>query len=119
MPIKDVSELEVYQLALKLLKAAYELAKVVEKEDRELARQLRKTASQIAPLIAEGYAKKSSPLEFKRFQLMAMGTSDEMVTHIRQVVIVCEAINCSSCDILEKQYIILSKRLNTLIRNWK
>jgi len=119
MPIKDVTELEVYQLALRLLKVAYRLAKTVEKKDRESAKQLRKTAGQIAPLIAEGYSKKSSSREFKRFQLMAMGTSDEMVTHIRQVKITCENVNIGSCDILEEQYLVLSRRLNTLIKNWK
>jgi len=119
MPIKDVTELEVYQLALKLLKVTYRLAKVVAKEDLECAKQLKKTASQIAPLIAEGYGKKSSPSEFKRFQVMAMGTSDEMITHIRQAKIICLSVNKKSCDILEEQYLILSKRLNVLIKNWK
>jgi len=119
MPIKDVTELEVYQISLKLLKVVYRLAKKVEIYDKDLARVLRKTARQIAPQIHEGYAKKQFIAEFKRFQIIAMGSSDEMVTHLRQVKVICPSINSDGCDVLIQQYIILSKKLNTLIKTWK
>jgi len=117
MAIKDVSDLRVYQLSLKLLKEIYETSTTIERADRNMTVHIKKTAAQIAPLIAEGYAKKSSAKEFKRFLEMAMGSSDEIVTHLKQLQIVKLADN--NVDQLIEDYRSLSRQINSLIKRWK
>jgi len=116
MAIIDVSDLRVYQLSLRLLKEVYDLSVIVERRDKNMAIHLRKTAAQIAPLIAEGYAKKSSIKEFKRYLEMAMGSSDEIVTHLKQLQVV--GLADTNVDCLIEEYRSLSKQINTLIKRW-
>ena len=40
--------------------------------------QIRRAATSIPLNIAEGYAKRESQMEFKRYLMMALGSSDEM-----------------------------------------
>jgi len=100
MTIEDVTDLEVYQLALELIREAYDLANIIEREDRDLARDVKKTSRQIAPHIAEGYGKKYSIKEFKRFLYIAMGSSDEMITRLRQVGIICLKVDSDQINSL-------------------
>jgi four helix bundle protein len=46
-------------------------------EQVELARQLRRAARSVPANIVEGWAKRSSPREFKRYLQMAIGSCDE------------------------------------------
>jgi four helix bundle protein len=78
MPIKTCRDLEVFQLS-------YSLALDISKRTRsfppveqfEIARQIRKAARSIPANIVEGWAKRSSSAEFKRFLMMAIGSCDE------------------------------------------
>ncbi len=119
MPIKDVQDLRVYQLSMKLLEPVYRYAALVQLSDQLLATNLRKTAKQIAPAIAEGYAKKSSPKEFKRFLLMALGSSDEMITHLRQTKMIALKAKPETADSLIAHYKSLSKQINSLLKIWQ
>lgn len=118
MSIHDVGDLRVYKLALALLQKAYKLALLVEPHDRDMAKNLKKTAAQIAPQIAEGYGKKNSIKEFKRYLEMAMGSSDEMVTHLVQVKLVWAVVPSDSIDLFITHYRSLSKQINVLIKTW-
>ncbi len=120
--IKDVTDLEIYKLALELLSPVYKLANVIPQDHRKLKYQLIDAAEKIAPIIAEGFGKKKSPREFCRFLSMALGSSDEIITHIRQVKIVGEnyqRINVKECDALIDKYKILSKKTNKLLSSWQ
>lgn len=119
--IKDVTDLQVYQRALGLLKPIYRLASLIPESHRKLRRQLVEAAEAIAPLIAEGFAKKRQEVECKRFFEMAMAESDETITHLREVEILSENISRikkETCEALIKNYKIESKQLQTLIKNW-
>lgn len=75
----------------------------------------------IPPLIAEGFAKKRSVKEFKRFLNMAMGSSDETITHSREINILADVfkrIDKNLCRQVENEYKIISKQLNNLIKKW-
>jgi len=52
---------------------------------RKIRFQTIDSAKSISAQIAEGYAKKNSVKEFKRFLEMALGSSDEVITHLRQI----------------------------------
>jgi four helix bundle protein len=53
-------------------------------EQRALADQVRRASKSICANIAEGYGKqKQSPAEFKRYLVIALGSSDEMRVWLR------------------------------------
>lgn len=120
--IKDVTDLEIYKLALELLDPVYKLANLIPQDHRRLKHQLIDAAEKIAPIIAEGFGKKKSPREFCRFLSMALGSSDEIITHIRQVKIVgqnYQKIKIEDCNVLIGKYKVLSKRTNKLLSSWQ
>lgn len=120
--IIDVTDLIVYRNALNLLRPIYKLAGLLPKSHYRLKIQLISAAESISALIAEGYGKKKSEKEFKRFLEMALGSSDEVITHLRQIKILCETyhkIKPETCDALIEKYKITSKQLQNLIKKWK
>ena len=75
----NVKDMEVYKKAYELALSIYEYAKTMpEKEKYELSSQLRRAATSIPINIAEGYGKKESQQEFKRYLMIAKGSSAEM-----------------------------------------
>lgn len=89
---------------------------------RKIKYQANEAAEKIAPQIAEGFGKKKSPREFCRFLSMALGSSDEVITHIREIEIVSKmyrGIVQEDCDILIKKYKMLSRKLNKLLSVWQ
>ena len=65
--IRDVTDLEVYQLALDLLEPLYRLTSQIPQEHRKMKYQLNEAAEKIPPQIAEGFGKKKSPRELQIF----------------------------------------------------
>jgi len=120
--IRDVTDLKVYVNALENLPLVYDLASQIPERHRKLRSQLIEAAEAIAAQIAEGFGKKRSEKEFKRFLEMAMGSSDEEITHIREVKILSQrikTINQNLCDLLIDKYKTESKQLQQLIKNWQ
>ena len=72
-------KLKVYEKSYKAGLAVYELTKRYPEEEKYgIVSQMRRASTSIPLNIAEGYAKKSSQEEFKRFLLMAIGSANEM-----------------------------------------
>lgn len=120
--IKDVTDLEVYRLSLELLEPLYRLTNQLPTNHRRIKYQANEAGEKIAPIIAEGFGKKRSPREFCRFLSMALGSSDEVITHIREIAIVAKfytGIMISDCEALIADYKILSKKLNKLLSSWQ
>lgn len=116
--IKDVSDLEVYKLSLNLLPELYSLVRRLPKSEYDLRFQSERAGKSIPALVAEGFGKRSSEKEFKRFLKMAIGSSDEVVTHLRVVAIVVPRLILEARQ-LENKYKELSKRINALCTVWK
>lgn len=119
--IRDVTDLQVYTLSLELLEPLYKITQLLPQVHRRLKYQANEAAEKIAPQIAEGFGKKRSPREFCRFLSMALGSSDEVITHIREVKIVAKSytsISLEECDRLIDSYKTLSKMINRLISSW-
>ena len=120
--IRDVTDLEIYNLALEILDPVYKLASLIPQDHKRLKYQLIDAAEKVAPIIAEGFGKKKAPREFCRFLSMALGSSDEIITHLRQVKIVgqnYQRIKIGDCDVLIGKYKILSKKTNKLLSSWQ
>lgn len=118
MLIKDVTDLEVYQESLRLLKTLYEFLKKVPQSEFDTIRQCKKCGTSIPSNIAEGWAKRSFELEFKRFLKIAIGSSDELVNHMRLIGIIVARLEKEASQ-LGGEYKVLSKRLNSLHSNWR
>ena len=113
--MQDVTQLQIYKRALELLPLVYEVASSLPKSEFELKSQLCDAAKSISAHIAEGYAKKNSQAEFKRFLYMALGSSDETITHLRQINILKFDVK-NLCDELMERYKVESKQINALIQ---
>lgn len=78
MAIRTYRDLDVFQESYA---AAIEISKLVKRfpafEQVELARQLRRAARSIPANIVEGWAKRQSAAEFKRYLQVAIGSCDE------------------------------------------
>ena len=79
-PVRRFEDLEVfkraYRLSLEIHRATQDFPK---QEQFELAAQMRRASKSICANLAEGYGKQRlSRAEFRRFILMALGSSDEM-----------------------------------------
>jgi four helix bundle protein len=116
--IRDVTDLEVYKESLRLLKKLYIFLRKLPRSEYDTVVQSKKCGKSIPANIAEGFAKRASELEFKRFLMIAIGSSDELVTHLRTIAITVPRLINEAKEIAE-EYKILSKRLNKLHSNWK
>ncbi len=114
----DVTDLEVYQESLSLIPRLYSLLSKLPQSEKDLESQVKRAAKSIPANIAEGFAKRSSAKEFKRFLLIALGSSDEVISHLRVMAIVVPRLS-SDVTLLLDEFKILSKRINTLHKNWQ
>ena len=72
-------ELKIYERSYKAGLAVYNLTKKYPEEERYgIVGQMRRASTSIPLNIAEGYAKRSSQGEFRRFLLMAIGSANEL-----------------------------------------
>lgn len=116
--IRDVTDLEVYQESLRLLNNLYVFLRKIPRSEYDTVLQCKRCSKSIPANIAEGFAKRVSALEFKRFLKIAIGSSDEMISHFRMIIIVIPGLSREAKE-LSEEYKILSKRLNKLHSNWK
>jgi four helix bundle protein len=96
------------------------LAGLLPKDEFRLKDQLTGSAKSVPAVIAEGFAKRKAEKEFKRFLYIALGSSDEVITHLRQIKLIgFQGIKTETCDALIEHYKIVSKKINRLIKVWK
>lgn len=100
--IKDVIDLQVYQETMKLLPKLYELLGRLPLAERDLEIQAKRAAKSVAANIAEGFAKRFSEKEFRRFLMIAIGSNDEVISHLRTLSIVNPKLSQDSLILLEE-----------------
>ncbi len=115
--IKDVTDLEIYKESMELLPKLYKLLISLPGSERDLEIQAKRAAKSVIANIAEGFAKRFSEKEFKRYLMIALGSNDELIAHLRILSVVEPNLQNQSNDLLT-EYQILSKRINTLHKNW-
>lgn len=119
MTIQSFKDLRVYQ-------ESYELALIINKailrlpnsEKYDLVDQMRRASKSIPTNIAEGYAKRLSEKEFRKYLFGAIGSCNEMIVHISFAKDL-SFWKIEFCDDLLKRYDIVGKQLTRLIQNWK
>lgn len=117
MRIKNVSDLNIYQESIKVLPEVYEFLNSVPKSELDSIYQIKRAAKAIPAIISEGFAKRNSSKEFKRYLIIAIGSSDEIVTHLKVVSVVVPSLT-EKANVLIDKFITISKRLNALHKKW-
>jgi len=119
MSIKTYKDLEVfqvsYQLALPISKTARNFPGP---EQFELARQIRRAARSIPANIVEGWAKRSSAPEFKRYLQMAIGSCDECKLWL-EMSRDEGYLTAQKCEELLSEFNRLGAMLKGLWRQWR
>jgi four helix bundle protein len=118
-PIQSFRGLKVYEASYRLSLQIHRLTEAFPDMERyELSKQMRRAAFSIPLNIAEGYGRRDSALEFKRFLRMALGSGNELQVCLdmaKDLGCVTEAVHgdlLSDCE-------VLCRRLASLIKRWK
>ena len=117
--IQSYKDLQVYERSYKMAVKMYEMVRTFPQEELYgLTSQIKRAATSIPLNIAEGYGKKASAAEFKRFLLMAVGSSNEMnvLLELSKDLGYAEKRNCEES---QKEYEEIGKMLNKLISIWQ
>ena len=104
-----------YALALDLHRTSLSFPRF---EQMELASQLRRASKSVAMNIAEGYAKRESLNEMKRFLGIARGSNDEVQVQLS----FCKDlgyIDHESFLAYESRSIEVGKMISSMLTNWK
>ena len=117
--INNYSDLKVYKLSYQL---ALEIHRMTLKfpafERVELASQLRRAATSVPINIAEGYGRKRSSEDFKRFLVIAMGSCNE----VSVILDLAHDLGYFSKEVhsqFKDRYDQVGRTINKLIQVWK
>ena len=117
--IQSYKDLQVYERSYRMAVKMYEMVRRFPQEELYgLTSQIKRAATSIPLNIAEGYGKKASAAEFKRFLLMAVGSSNEMnvLLELSKDLGYAEKRDCEES---QKEYEEIGKMLNKLISIWQ
>ncbi len=119
MPIKTYKDLNVFREAYQL---ALDISKVTKffpgHEQYELARQLRRAARSIPVNIVEGWAKRTSPVEFKRYLQISIGSCEECKVWL-DMSRDEGYLKPENCTELANRFNVVSAMLRSLWKNWQ
>ena len=118
--IKSFRDLEVYQEAIQLALDIENLVRSFPKHELFLlVDQMRRASRAIAPLIAEGYAKRDSIKTFKKYLKDALGEANEMMSHLELSDGFGYIKKHDYAKELIERYDRLGKKLANLRDNWQ
>ena len=118
-PIAHFRELRVYKLSYSLALDIHKLTREFPASERfELASQLRRAATSIPINIAEGYGHKRSAEDFKRFLVIALGSTNE-VSVILNLAHDLEYLDKMNYTELQARCEMIGKSINKLIQVWR
>lgn len=117
--IRNYEDLDVYQRAMEVMPVVHRLALTFPDFERyDLPNQIRRASKSVPANIAEGYAKKRSPKEFRAFLTNAMGSAAEMEVHLK-IALKLGYVAEEECNRILAEYEIIGKQLYRLIEHWR
>lgn len=116
--VRSVTDLDVYNESLFLLKNLYEVLKKSPRAEYDLSINCKRAAKSIPANLAEGFAKRISSPTFKNHLKICIGSSDEVAAHL-QTLSITAPFMATDLESLRLRYMTLSKRINSLQKNWK
>ena len=106
-----------YAVSLDLHQASLQFPKI--EQFGGLADQIRRASKSICANLAEGFGKqRQSNLEFKRYLLMAVGSSDEMQVWLKYWSDL-EYIDRKTCERWRNEYRQIARMLQSLYTKWR
>jgi four helix bundle protein len=118
--IKSFLDLEVYKESYRLSLEIDELVEDFPKSERFLLVDQMKRASRAIPaLIAEGYAKRESLKEFRKYLKDALAEANEMVNHFAFAKDKDYIKKTGYADELIERYHVVGKKLTNLRHKWQ
>lgn len=118
MTIKKYQDLKVYGRGFDLAVELHEATKVFSSDGEDVRRQMRRSSKSICALVAEGYGRRESQAEFRRYLRMAHGSLQETRVWIE----FGQALGFWSRDTaaeLWRRYDELGKMLYGLSKTWR
>jgi four helix bundle protein len=104
---------------MELVIRVHELCRQLPADEKyELVSQMRRASKSIPANISEGFSKRPSINDFKKYMRTAMGSANEMVTHLH----IAGRLGYGrpeELDQLADGYDHIGRQLNRLIANWK
>ena len=114
--MKNFQDLEVYQRSSALFPKVYNVVRSWDYLDqKELGSQMIRAANSIHANIAEGHSQ--TPAEFKRYLRNAIGSCDEIVSHLNDARNV-SLIDENQFETFVDEYDVVGKQLTRLRQNW-
>src|SRR6266852_5297590 len=117
--VASYKDLRIYQRSYDLALEIHKISgKFPMQERRELGNQLRRAATSVPINIAEGYGRKRSPEDFKRFLVIALGSNNEVsviLDLVRDLGYLQEEIHLK----LARENTEIGKGINKLIQVWR
>jgi four helix bundle protein len=102
-----------------LLVRVHEVCKRLPSDEKiELISQMRRASKSTPANIAEGFSKRQSAAEFKRYMRSAMGSANEMETHLR-IAGRLGYMKDTELEELTDGYNHVGRQLNRLITSWR
>ena len=115
--MKSFQDLDVYKRASSLFPEVYRVVRSWKIQDqRELGSQIIRAANSIHANVAEGFSK--TPSDFKRYLAVAIGSCDELVSHLNDAYNVGLLIG-EKHSTLVGEYTVVGKQLTRLKQKWK
>ena len=119
MPIKTYKDLNFFRESYSLaLDVACTTRRFPGPEQFELARQLRRAARSIPANIVEGWAKRASASEFKRYLQFAIGSCDECKLWL-EMSRDEGFLSAAECSALVNKFNVVGAMLKSLWKQWK
>lgn len=116
--ITTFTDLEIYKESMDLAKLVSEHIKFIPKDERDLVGQIRRCSRSIPSQIAEGYGRKYSEKEFKKYLNNAAAECNEMITHVT-IVQIERYWKPEFCKSLLDKYTVLGKRIANTAKVWQ
>jgi four helix bundle protein len=119
VPIRTYRDLDVYQEAFRAAIDISRLTRTFPKiEQPELARQLRRSARSVPANIVEGWAKRASAAEFKRYLQVAIGSCHETQMWL-EMSREEGYISAEECEGFRNRYNRIGAMLQSLWKRWR
>ena len=119
MPIYNYRDLEIYREGFELALRVHRNTEHFPDEERfGMRSQILRSSKSICALIAEGYGRKESAAEFRRYLRMAHGSVQETKVWL-EFAGALDFMAADVCTELTEGYERLGKRIYRMIENWK
>ncbi len=117
--LSNFRDLKVYQKAYQVSPGIHEMSlKFPQFEKVELGNQIRRASKSIAMNIAEGFGRRGSVADFKRFLVMALGSCDEIrvqLDYCRDLSYITE----NQYEEYSKAYDEIGRMLTSMLKRWR